>query len=175
MKVTFYTKLSIDECILRIKENPKNVEYSNRFVSLFNYDLELFYKLNSHQVRLEKAIISRNVFKPTFYGTFVKSSKGTLLKGVFKKNPLGKVFFILSFGFIFLTGIGGQLAFIFLPNAEGSPIGLFLVTVLFTCIGILFYKLMIVEANEYEKQTIQFIEKTIVAKVQNDSTGIKAK
>lgn len=97
MKISFITKLSVENCIKKISDNAERNTFMASFSRLWDYEKTFFYRIKGNTFRLEKVNYYRNSFKPVFYGKLIKENNGTRIEGYFGIHQAVKLFMIFWF------------------------------------------------------------------------------
>jgi len=159
MVIVFHSKLSKAECIFRIKANAEENTILANLSTIVNFDKGFFYKIDGDDLTLKKVIYYRNSFQSIFYGEFVEESKGTRIEGYFSMHILVKIFMGIWFGGVTLMGV---IEFTAVPSVGIIGYILMLVFGIFIIIG---GKYM---GKKQEKEIVEFIEKTLEAKIEKN-------
>jgi hypothetical protein len=72
-----------------------------------------------------------NVYKPVFYGKFVKDGESTALEGIFTMSPFSKLFHVVFFTVAGIMEFMMVLIFLGDPSQRGNPLDLLIVPAFF--------------------------------------------
>lgn len=174
MNIVFTTKLSAQECIHRITRNAEKNTLLANLSMIVDYNKNFFYKFNGNSFRLEKVIYYRNAFKPIFFGKIIKQNNRTKIEGHFDIFWFVRIFMSVWFtfallicGYMFITSIDQLfIPFKILPGTfTGSPIVGVIFPILFLAFSVVMVKTGKQQGKKHEKQTIEFIQKILEAKL----------
>lgn len=173
MPIVFYSKLSIHQCIENLKINTRKIIMGSTSLSvLFNYwnlDKKYFVQIQGNNFRLERMYI-RNTYAPIFTGKFTKINNKTKIEGNLETREYTTVIFVIWFSFIILFASGVAIDTITTLIKQGHissdriiPTFIPFIMIVF---GIYIYKAMKKQALQWKSEMIEFIEKTLQAKIE---------